>query len=400
MGKSSDQYRGIAWQVLWDCRGLLAFLGIVLHSAQIYAPEAVTLSDGSSSIVFRYITDVIHAFRMEAFFVLSGCAAYIVFHQNQQRFVINRALRLLVPFVVTALLLNVPMAHLVEAILGKPFEGTEHASVLNLNYWKSGSWLAHLWFIRDLMVFTAIYACCANLKLIYFVIEIIKRGYSRLSYRGKVTCAITVAIAVALLPTALCYVFPFLRADILGSGASILGPYSEYLFYGVYFSLGVFVAAVPNCVAALTKKNRYVLLGCLIVCIVRGVLSVADIDAETLRSLRNSSSFVKASVEIFRQATAIALMYLALQMIGTLRSTWLSRTLKEWSAASYTVYLVHSPVVWIFAIALKPLNDPIGWKFAFMVLATSMICLTFHQLFVAGRVPLTSFLFTGQAVKA
>jgi glucans biosynthesis protein C len=400
MGRISDQYQVSAWQVLWDCRGLLAFLGIVIHSAQIYAPEQITLSNGSSSIVFRYIADVIHAFRMQAFFVLSGCAAHIVFHRNRQRFFINRTMRLLVPFLVTALLLNIPLAQFVEAILGKPLEGTEHASILNLTYWKSGSWLAHLWFIRDLMVFTALYAILVNLQSIYFVSEAIKNRYSLLSSSGKVICSIAVAIAVALLPAGICSVFPVLNGDVFGSGTNILGVYREYLFYGVYFWLGLLIAAVPSCVASLVTVNRSLLLLCLTVCIVRGMFAVVDVEVETLRHLRHSSLFVKVCLEIFQQTTVIALMYLTLQIVGMLRSTRLSKTLTEWSQASYTVYLVHSPVVWVFAIALKPMDDPIGWKFAFMVLATSIVCLTFHRLFVAGSVQLTRFLFSGQTARA
>jgi glucans biosynthesis protein C len=399
MGKTSDQFRGTAWQILWDCRGLLAFLGIVIHSSRVYGTDIFALSDGNSSIAFKYLCDFIHSFRMEAFFVLSGCSAHIIFEQDRQRIFANRTMRLLVPFFVIAFLLNMPMAFLGEAILGWPIEGNESSNIFSSRYWMSGGWVAHLWFIRDLMVFTAIYVLLLNCKQIVALASLVKRQCLLMNIAQRQACLLASVVSLALLPSALSYIFPGLYKDVLGEGNGLLGNYKEYLAYSIYFALGVVIAKVPSSLARLTKKDRVIVLVCLSLCSLRGIFLIAGIDESVISEVIKSSALTKIFLEILRQSAVVSMMYLAFQFVCFLRTTRLAATLKEWSQASYTVYLLHLPVIWFFAIALKPMDDPIIWKFCFMVFATSVVCLSFHSLFVIGRIKLTRFLFTGQLVR-
>jgi glucans biosynthesis protein C len=399
MGKTSNQFRGTAWQILWDCRGLLAFLGIVIHSSSVYAPDVFALSDGNSSIAFKYLRDFIHSFRMEAFFVLSGCSAHIIFEQDRQNFLANRAMRLFVPFFVTVFFLNIPMAFLGEAILGWPVEGKESANIFSLNYWMSGGWVAHLWFIRDLMVFTTIYVLLLNCKQIVALAALARRQCLVMDIEKRRACLLVSVVSLALLPSALSYIFPGLYKGVLGEGNGLLGNYKEYLAYSIYFALGVVIAKVPNSLAYLTKKDRVTLFVCISLCTLRGILLLAGINEAVISEVVKSSALTKIFLETLRQAAVLSMLYLTFQFVCFLRATRFAASLKEWSQASYTVYLLHLPVIWFFAIALKPMDDPIIWKFCFMVFATSVVCLSFHSLFVIGRIKLTRFLFTGQLVR-
>ena len=132
-----------ARQLFWNCRGLLAFLGIVIHSAGIYAPKYLPLSDPQNYLFFRYVQDAIHAFRMEAFFILSGCAAYIVSRKKTNNFLLNRTVRLFIPFVTIALLLNWPIFQLVKWQIGKPPEGNLSANFFDVQFWLAGDWVLH-----------------------------------------------------------------------------------------------------------------------------------------------------------------------------------------------------------------------------------------------------------------
>jgi peptidoglycan/LPS O-acetylase OafA/YrhL len=134
--------------------------------------------------------------------------------------------------------------------------------------------------------------------------------------------------------------------------------------------------------------------------LLRGSWAIADMNDAAATEFFRSAIFAKMLMEVFRQATVVCLMYLTVQWVRFLRGTQFASVLKTWSKASYTVYLVHCPVVWFFAIALKPMDEPIIWKFCFIVFSIALLSLAFHAFFVAVKVQLTRFLFTGQLARA
>jgi glucans biosynthesis protein C len=400
MENRSNQFRSEAWQILWDCRGLLAFLGILIHSARIYSPETFSLSDGDSHIFFKYIVDFIHAFRMEAFFVLSGCAAHIVYRRESTNFFANRVVRLLVPFVVVVFLLNLPVFRLIDVALNRPFEGNLPVDVLSVQYWMGGHWIAHLWFLRELLVFTAIYVVLINSKSALRLVKFGIRQFLNLNHASRKIAIAFGLTSVALMPAVAGYLFPISYSNLLGGDNEALGTLRGYAFYGIYFATGAVVAGVPAFAFKITQMNRTALLFCIAVCLLRGGWAIADMNDAAATEFFRSAIFAKMLMEVFRQATVVCLMYLTVQWVRFLRGTQFASVLKTWSKASYTVYLAHCPVVWFFAIALKPMDEPIIWKFCFIVFSSALLSLAFHAFFVAGKVQLTRFLFTGQLARA
>lgn len=126
-------------------RAVLLMMGLVLHTANIYAVNANWLvQDAQVNPFFNWLTAFIHLFRMPAFFWLSGyfCALAIT-KAGYGRTMANRALRLGVPLAFTWLLINSVQV----SVLGGPEGG-------------KASWFSnippqfHLWFLVDLIVIT------------------------------------------------------------------------------------------------------------------------------------------------------------------------------------------------------------------------------------------------------
>jgi ABC-type multidrug transport system ATPase subunit/peptidoglycan/LPS O-acetylase OafA/YrhL len=86
-------------------RGFALLAGVVLHAAMNFLPgfDAMgwPLADRSPSAALAVTFFVIHIFRMTAFFMIAGFFAHLLFHRRGMRdFIRNRALRIAVPLVV------------------------------------------------------------------------------------------------------------------------------------------------------------------------------------------------------------------------------------------------------------------------------------------------------------
>jgi glucans biosynthesis protein C len=393
-------HKNIAWQTLWDCRGLLAFLGIVIHSARAYSSDPYSIGDASASIYFKYLAHSIHAFRMEAFFILSGAAAYIVFHRSEKNFVADRSVRLLVPLVVTAVLLNLPVLQLTENIINAPLEGSVFTNFLDPSYWLAGEWLLHLWFLRNLMLYTIIYALLSNWQELQSLLNSLVRKpsiKSKLQHRHVI---LFLVVSVSLFPAVVSYLLPVFHEPILGIGNSLLGSVREHLSYGIYFGAGLILAKKPEFLGPLIKVDRKVIGVCLLVCLLQSTFAIFEVTEAEITALISSKLITKIFIECLRQGTTLAAIYLLIQATTFLISVNLGKTLRIWAKASYTVYLLHLPIVVVLVLALKPLNLPVFLKFSLIVVATSLLCIQFHSMFIAGRIELTRFLFTGKRSEA
>jgi peptidoglycan/LPS O-acetylase OafA/YrhL len=390
-----------AWQLLWDCRGLLAFLGIVIHSARIYAPAHApyALADASTSQFFQYMAESIHAFRMEGFFVLSGAAAYTVLNKNSQNFLANRTMRLLVPFVVTALLLNLPIFQFAEHVLGKPPEGIFSANIVNIDFWLAGDWMMHLWFIRNLIFYTFIYAALARSVLFCAAVRWL---LAKLTFHAKAANYSVIGLAVALvalLPATVGFLIPSFHEPILGKGNTLLGTGMEAVSYFIYFGAGLLLARKPEALLVITSTRPQIIVCCSAICALNGLFAITGITSQDLANVLISSLLSKVLLELFQQCSTLSLLYLVVQCVVGLRLIGLTSTMQAWAKASYTIYLVHLPVIWLFSLGLRLIDGQIFLKFCILVTACLAVCLAFHSLIVNGRVQLTRFLFTGQLAK-
>lgn len=132
-------------------RGILMMLGVVLHTANIYSAGGGWLVwDTERSSVFDTLSELIHVFRMPAFFWISGYFCALTFQRSGTPGLLRKRLpRLVLPLIAAWLTLNVSQELMMAAARGLEDE-TE--AVLD------GVPLFHLWFLVDLLLYIAIAA--------------------------------------------------------------------------------------------------------------------------------------------------------------------------------------------------------------------------------------------------
>ena len=139
-------------------RGVLMALGVVLHSARLYDTEAWHISDGYTSAYFNYLVETIHVFRMPAFFMIAGFFSVMSIEKyGVKRFLGKRWLRLFVPMLSTALLINPVQFYLCEwfnSMNTVPFNMLSLANLFSMGQ----KWASHLWFLNYLLIYVTGFA--------------------------------------------------------------------------------------------------------------------------------------------------------------------------------------------------------------------------------------------------
>jgi glucans biosynthesis protein C len=378
-----------AWAILWDARGLLAFLGILLHGGRIYAPNVFVLSNPETHIIFKYMVDTIHAFRMEAFFVLSGSAAMLVHRKEQGSFVQNRLIRLAVPLFFTTLIFNVPLLDLVVLVHGQTPFSKHNLSVFERAYWLSGDWLIHLWFIRNLLLYTLAFTVLVKISPIIHALHWLGKNVPRSNWTA-------LGVLVLIVPASLAHVWPHLAQPILGEGHGVLGSVKEHTHYATFFALGLGLAYSTQSIVRFATYTPSALLKSMAICAAACFINFGPFSDAGFATLLRHATLTKVVLEVVRQSSVIALIYLTIQLVAALRHTQCRDIMQKWAKASYIVYLVHQPIIWFLALALQPFHAPMLLKFLFMIIATSVLCMAFNRIFVLGKLKLTRFLFTGK----
>lgn len=129
-------------------RAILMMMGVVLHAATAYSKngEWVVL-DPQNSVGFDWLVQGVHLFRMPGFFWISGYFFALTMSRGSPRTVLRRRfVRLIVPLVATWLTFNVVQEWITAVAFHK-----DPVEVI-----RAGVPVYHLWFLVDLVVFSAV----------------------------------------------------------------------------------------------------------------------------------------------------------------------------------------------------------------------------------------------------
>jgi glucans biosynthesis protein C len=133
-------------------RAVLMMLGIALHSAAAYSVngEWVVHDTQNSSVVFDWLLEAVHLFRMPAFFWISGYFFALTMTRGDHNVVLGKRLfRILVPALVTWATFNVVQ----EAVMAVHNHKDPVQALLT-----GGVPAYHLWFLFDLAILTCVVA--------------------------------------------------------------------------------------------------------------------------------------------------------------------------------------------------------------------------------------------------
>ncbi|MBN9518390.1 acyltransferase family protein [bacterium] len=332
-------------------RAGLMLYGVFLHGALPYTTQGGwLLADAGRHPVFDLIVYANNQFRMPAFFLIGGFFSWSALRsKGAGSHVRERLIRIAIPLVVTALVINLSQSWILSTLGVVRFPA----------HYVGGGWNAHLWFLVDLLIY------CLAVAAVWPVVQHWNlRGWLRLD-----------GWRVYLLPlfSMACLKLGYCLVPSRRMGGIDLW---EVFQYAPFFLAGMVWARSLACGHSLVGlANLCVLLGLGVV----GELSdslphVADVYASA--ALRWSTAF---------------LCIVAFQRFANFES----KLVKTISASSYTVYLFHHIIVVLVAGALLSVTLPPALKFLIVVASAFAGGFLIHS-YAIRRVRFLEFLFNGK----
>lgn len=316
-------------------RATAMFLGLAYHACWAYVPDIgpwYVVQDVSTAEAFKSFASVLHAFRMQAFFALSGFFAHLVLERRGlSGFVADRARRILLPLAVGA-----PLVVGVDWLSQRASKAVGSYSAEY--HWGLGLAVRplHLWFLVLLSLFVALAAAASALGL---------TGHSMGRALGRVL-AWPELLLVGAVPTAWALTHfgePTPANGYLPQAASVL-------HYGPFFALGFWLWSARASVRALVRRRwRFTAPGLGLA----GWLFTRDLQ------YRPEGAWW----------SALATWLLVLGLLGFAFGLKTAPRPRLAAAvdASYWVYLVHYPLVLAGHVALSKLPWPALLKFLLVV---------------------------------
>jgi glucan biosynthesis protein C len=238
----------------WDAlRALLMLLGIPFHAAMPYRPgQEWIVTAPVGSILLTWASDLIHLFRMPAFFIVAGYfAALLLARRAPGAWLKGRLVRLCVPLA-TGLVLVVPILNVACERFALPW-GPAWDSFERNSATSGGYWVRHLWFLIVLIYLSAASAGAAALwpRL---------REWS-MPARADAAIARRLPLALVALGLAIGGWTVASRAGFDAAGLATNLPQdilrlNELLFYAPWFAAGLVLQRMPATRAAFGRPSR------------------------------------------------------------------------------------------------------------------------------------------------
>jgi peptidoglycan/LPS O-acetylase OafA/YrhL len=347
-------------------RAAMMLLGVVLHVATSYiaAPGdgSWPLRDPNPAGLAGLIVLAIHAFRMPAFFLLSGFfGALVVSRKGMGAWVGDRARRILFPMVIAwiALFPLIKLAFTYAIGRAALAGGDEGVAVPLIGSALRAPWAdpspAHLWFLLYLVWF------CAVAAGVWLMTRALPHGareaVAAWCARAVVRCCSGWRSVVAVIVLALAAALPMLAMPAPGieTPRSFAPNAAVFLCYGVFFLAGWMLALDPKSIVELKRGAWWRVAAGSAALLAAVVLSIAWYVAAS-QGRAPTEGGMRALFVVTQAVTALAAWLLALGGAGAAERVFTasSRVVRFVVDSSYWVYLVHLPVAVFVVGVLAP----------------------------------------------
>lgn len=342
-------------------RAVLMLVGVVYHGALLFkAGGGWRIEADSTHQVFNAITDGIHLFRMHAFYLLSGFfVALVAAKAGDMTSAWNRISRLAIPMLFVGFTANTIMNQLSNAW---QFETNIESYIIK------GQWLGPLWFVGNLIVY---YALSPILLTVIDKLTFLNRTRLWMIGPGLLATAAAMVITVSLWGKYLPEMFVMLH-------------FKNLLMFFPVFVVGLAMhRAMESFTSALSLRGSLLIF----------------VPALGMRLVASSLNFYGIHYvlgETIQQYFALAVALCVIAIFNQLAKP--GPVLKYFVDASYTLYLVHMPVIVVLHSVMAPLR--LAWYVEYPVIVgiTTILCLQLHHKVVA-RIPLVAWLLNGTPMK-
>lgn len=370
----------------WDSlRAFLMLLGIPYHAAMAYNSRVLwDIQSPEKSEVLTFLSGVLVTFRMPAFFIVAGYFAAMMLEKREPAtWLRGRLVRLGIPFLTGLVLLSPLQIALIDlngAMTGATPMGTALDRAAEDVTHPGFSWIMHLWFLPALLA--------------YSILLVLLRPWMRAGAiagtlaRWPQRCAASpgAALALLVLTVAAWETMVHLSHQMMLARdgtlpyllAHAIDPYMRYL---PFFVVGVVFRSTAEIHNALLSRKGWAL----------PLLAVgAAILASLLRGRETSGMEVA-----YNAVDGAAAILMSPVVIGIARRFWDRPDPRIDSVvdASFSIYLLHHPIIYALATLLLPLAWPPVAEFALISVATFLLSYAAHRLI--RRSALALFLFNG-----
>lgn len=362
-------------------RGFALLAGVVLHAAMSFLPGfAATgwpIVDNSTSVPLGVSFFVIHMFRMTTFFLIAGYFGHMLFHRLGVRgFVRNRSLRILVPLVVGWMVVFPAIAaSFVWAVSksGPPVVDPATMPPAPALVFPLG----HLWFLYVLVLGYA-----ATLAARALFVRAIDPGAALRARVDRIVAALMSArllfVAAALPLAAALYTAPEWRAwfGIPTPDQSLIPNLAAVVAFGVAFVLG-WILQRNRHVLDQWRRDWWLYLGTAVTMTVVCLSMIGLAPVFTAAPHDQSTLIYAGCYALGTWAWTFGLIGLGLRFFDGD-----SASRRYLADASYWIYIVHLPLLFVLQIAVQ--DWPLHWavKFPAIMIVALVLLLGSYEAFV------------------
>lgn len=366
----SQRYHGLDF-----LRGIMMLLGLVIHSAVFYITMGQGYRDPSVSPIMDYIIIFISAFRMPAFFILSGFFTALLFYRRGlPQMLHNRQQRILTPFLVFMpfCLLSFGILSIIGAhIAAHGIAGWDINLIENKRYlWDD---TLHLWYLYYLIMYLIVSAL--TLKLLNVVkLELLHSVLKKLRIHLNQSIKHVYGI---IFYGSLIGLIGLNDPDgrVIGSGR-LIPEFETFFFYASFYLLG-WIIYLSSDLLETFRQYCWWYLGFAAVSLVVAIASwlnqgqVGDDQYPLLHT------FLACSNGIIATLFSFAFMGLSLRFCKNHNPYF--RYLTD---ASYWVYLIHMSTCFAFVLLFYRWQAPAELKFMVVFLLSTAVCFGSYHFFV------------------
>ena len=351
-------------------RSVLMMLGVVLHSAQVFNPDKSWVIYSHKSIdIAGFAVQIIHSFRMPAFFVIAGFFCLLTIKKYKPKGFIKISLqRIIIPLIAVALTLNIFQIIILEYANWNQFDLVQYIFL--------GGWISHLWFLINLIVYFAMTAILVALI-----------NSPRIMIGRHIT---NIFMSIPL--SAIILIMPIISIFFIGLNKVGFPLYSDFMGIFKTFSL--------------LKHLPYFYFGVVLASNINILYRFSNIDPRTsviiiffaLLSMQYSSFLDEGIQKIVIIYAENIITWLLISISFYVFYKFFNKPSKKWrfmSEASYTIYLFHHIFVIAIGLLLIQLELPSLWSMILLISTTIMITVFIHKYFIS-KIRIARFLFNGK----
>ncbi|MDH4440884.1 MAG: acyltransferase family protein [Rhizobium sp.] len=375
----------------WDSlRAVLMLLGIPYHAAMAYNTRVLwDVQSLEKSEALTWLSGILVTFRMPAFFIVAGYfAAMMLSRRAPMVWLRGRVVRLGVPFLTGIVLLAPPQLlfiDLKDALNGlMTVPQAMDRAAYDVTHPGFG-WIMHLWFLPALLAYSSLIAIAyALVQATGLQPRLTQAGENLVQRRNLVLPGILVSCILWELSIHLVHVrLLAMPSPIAFLGAHGIDPYLRYL---PFFLIGALLRAVPYLRPLVVWQHGWRL---------PLTASVAALVAALLRGRTGLGLEL-----LYNTADAVAAILMSAWLIGWANRFWNrpARTVDRIVDASFTIYLLHHPLIYGLVTVFLLVAWPPVIEFLVVCLLTLALSYAMHRLLRRSRLAL--FLFNGVPLRS